>query len=95
MTSAKLEKLGLIDGIIAEPLGGAHRNKSAMAETLRATLTTELAALEKLAAPRACKSGWTKSAPTDNSRPLESPPITNTRSGGCFHNGMQNETPPA
>ena len=48
VTSGKLEKLGLIDGIIAEPLGGAHRNKSAMAETLRATLTTELAALEKL-----------------------------------------------
>ena len=48
VTSGKLEKLGLIDGIIAEPLGGAHRNKSAMAETLRTTLTTELAALEKL-----------------------------------------------
>ena len=48
VTSGKLEKLGLIDGIIAEPLGGAHRNKSAMAETLRDTLTAELAALEKL-----------------------------------------------
>ena len=48
VTSGKLEKLGLIDGIIAEPLGGAHRNKTAMAETLRDTLTAELAALEKL-----------------------------------------------
>ncbi|MDO4642297.1 MAG: acetyl-CoA carboxylase carboxyltransferase subunit alpha [Cardiobacteriaceae bacterium] len=45
VTSAKLEKLGLIDGIIAEPLGGAHRDKSAMAATLRDTLIQELTQL--------------------------------------------------
>lgn len=48
VTSAKLEKLGLIDGIIAEPLGGAHRNKVAMAENLRTTLIDELTRLEAL-----------------------------------------------
>ena len=48
VTSGKLEKLGLIDGIVAEPLGGAHRDKAAMAQTLRDTLTRELDALEAL-----------------------------------------------
>ena len=48
VTSGKLEKLGLIDGIIAEPLGGAHRNKAAMAENLRTTLIDELTRLEAL-----------------------------------------------
>ena len=48
VTSGKLEKLGLIDGIVAEPLGGAHRDKAAMAQTLRDTLASELAALEAL-----------------------------------------------
>ena len=48
VTSAKLEKLGLIDGIIPEPLGGAHRNKAAMAENLRTTLIDELTRLEAL-----------------------------------------------
>ena len=48
VTSGKLEKLGLIDGIIAEPLGGAHRDKAAMAQTLRDTLARELETLEAL-----------------------------------------------
>lgn len=38
----------LIDGIIAEPLGGAHKNLKMMATTLKATIVEALAELDKL-----------------------------------------------
>jgi acetyl-CoA carboxylase carboxyl transferase subunit alpha len=38
---------GLIDGIIEEPIGGAHANPAAMAETLKQTLIQTLDELEK------------------------------------------------
>jgi len=46
ITADRLHKLGLIDKIIEEPLGGAHRNVAQMAETLKAAL---LAGLQELA----------------------------------------------
>lgn len=42
VTSSILEELGIIDETIAEPLGGAHRNIDAMAETLREKLTAQV-----------------------------------------------------
>lgn len=42
----------LIDGIIPEPVGGAHAEPLQMAEILRKTLTEELASLKKLSAQR-------------------------------------------
>ncbi len=47
MTSGRLKELGLIDEIIAEPLGGAHRNMSAMYENLTQTMNNLLDDLEK------------------------------------------------
>ncbi len=38
ITAKRLLKLGLIDEILPEPLGGAHRNLEQMAETLKAAL---------------------------------------------------------
>ncbi len=38
----------LIDGIIAEPLGGAHRNMKVMAATIKHTIKESLAELDKL-----------------------------------------------
>lgn len=38
----------LVDGIIDEPLGGAHRNVAVMADTLKAVLTEELHKLKSL-----------------------------------------------
>jgi acetyl-CoA carboxylase carboxyl transferase subunit alpha len=38
ITSGRLKELGLVDEIIAEPLGGAHRDVDAMAEHLKAAL---------------------------------------------------------
>lgn len=39
----------LIDGIIAEPLGGAHKNMKMMATTLKATIVEALSELDKIA----------------------------------------------
>jgi len=38
----------LIDRIVPEPLGGAHRDPAAMAATLKQTLLDELARLERV-----------------------------------------------
>ena len=48
ITAPKLHELGLVDEVVTEPLGGAHRNYDAMAETLRARLVQHLAQLGEL-----------------------------------------------
>ena len=48
ITSARLKELGLIDQIIGEPLGGAHRNPEAMADALRTALISNLDELGRL-----------------------------------------------
>lgn len=45
-TAIKALELGLIDGVIPEPLGGAHRNYDAMAETLKKHLVQQLTELQ-------------------------------------------------
>ena len=42
ITAERLKELGLVDGIIKEPLGGAHRDIDAMARTLKTTLLETL-----------------------------------------------------
>lgn len=42
VTSSNLEKLGIVDQTIPEPLGGAHRDIETMAATLKATLSSQL-----------------------------------------------------
>lgn len=48
LTAARLEELGLIDRVIREPLGGAHRNTAQMAERIRAALEEELEQLAQV-----------------------------------------------
>jgi acetyl-CoA carboxylase carboxyl transferase subunit alpha len=48
MTSKRLKELGLIDIIIPEPLGGAHRDFKMMGQNLSNVLQQTLADLEKL-----------------------------------------------
>jgi acetyl-CoA carboxylase carboxyl transferase subunit alpha len=50
LTARDLFKLGVIDDIIAEPLGGAHRNHQEMANTLKAYLLRYLRELRTLSA---------------------------------------------
>ncbi len=47
ITADRLKGLGLVDVIVTEPLGGAHRDIEATMESIRRTLKTELAALQK------------------------------------------------
>ena len=48
ITSARIKELGLIDRVIPEPLGGAHRDPEAMAVAVRDALLSALAELEEL-----------------------------------------------
>ncbi|WP_123770930.1 acetyl-CoA carboxylase carboxyltransferase subunit alpha [Vulcaniibacterium tengchongense] len=48
LTAKRLLELGLIDKIVREPIGGAHRNPKQMAIRLKAVLLNELDALEPL-----------------------------------------------
>ncbi len=48
ITSDKNLELGLIDDVIEEPLGGAHRDYQAMAAKLQQQITSELAKLREL-----------------------------------------------
>ncbi|MFZ7187753.1 acetyl-CoA carboxylase carboxyl transferase subunit alpha [Avibacterium avium] len=48
LTADRLQKLQLIDNIIPEPLGGAHRNYEQMAQNLKQRLLADLADLEIL-----------------------------------------------
>ncbi|MEJ7747451.1 MAG: acetyl-CoA carboxylase carboxyltransferase subunit alpha [Luteimonas sp.] len=50
LTAKRLLALGLIDKVIREPIGGAHRNPRQMATRLKAVLLNELDMLEQLPA---------------------------------------------
>lgn len=49
LTARDLASLGVIDRVVEEPKGGAHRDPAAMAETLRGVLCEELDRLGRLA----------------------------------------------
>jgi acetyl-CoA carboxylase carboxyl transferase subunit alpha len=51
LTSQHLAELGVIDEVIAEPLGGAHRDSRAMANTLKTYLLRSLRELRKVPLP--------------------------------------------
>jgi acetyl-CoA carboxylase carboxyl transferase subunit alpha len=48
MTAARIHEHGLIDQIIPEPLGGAHRDPKTTAENLKAVVLNQITDLEKL-----------------------------------------------
>jgi acetyl-CoA carboxylase carboxyl transferase subunit alpha len=48
LTASRLLEFGLIDQIVREPLGGAHRDPAAMAERLKGVLLAHLDNLERL-----------------------------------------------
>jgi acetyl-CoA carboxylase carboxyl transferase subunit alpha len=48
ITAERLKGLGIVDKVIGEPLGGAHRDPAAAAASIRAELSTQLAMLKKL-----------------------------------------------
>lgn len=48
MTSSKLKELGIVDTIISEPLGGAHRNYEQIAASLKQQIQSQLEMLQAL-----------------------------------------------
>lgn len=48
LTAVRLHEHGLVDVVVPEPLGGAHRDPAAMAVTLKRQIQLELAALDRL-----------------------------------------------
>ncbi len=51
ITADRLSELGLIDEVVQEPLGGAHRDPDAMAEALKNALLQHLEELEAMSGP--------------------------------------------
>ncbi|MDF2529999.1 MAG: acetyl-CoA carboxylase subunit alpha [Gammaproteobacteria bacterium] len=51
ITANRLKKLKVVDHIIKEPLGGAHRNPQAASDNLKKALLTELNRLQALSSP--------------------------------------------
>ena len=52
ITAHRIKDLGLIDNVVQEPLGGAHRNYDAMAENLKQRLEQDLAELSDMSSDR-------------------------------------------
>ncbi|MBD9677102.1 acetyl-CoA carboxylase carboxyl transferase subunit alpha [Pseudomonas sp. PDM18] len=48
ITANRLKDLGIVDNVIPEPLGSAHRDPAAMAETIRTSLLGQLDTLNQL-----------------------------------------------
>jgi len=48
ITAERLKGLGIVDKVIGEPLGGAHRDPATAAESIRAELVDQLDSLRKL-----------------------------------------------
>ncbi|MEM9803060.1 MAG: acetyl-CoA carboxylase carboxyltransferase subunit alpha [Planctomycetota bacterium] len=46
LTASTLSELGIIDGVVEEPLGGAHRDREAMIAAMRTSIEEQLASLE-------------------------------------------------
>jgi acetyl-CoA carboxylase carboxyl transferase subunit alpha len=52
ITADRLKPLGIVDKVVPEPLGGAHRDLDAMMENLRLSLITALAEVREQTLPR-------------------------------------------
>lgn len=48
VTSRRLQELGIVDQTIPEPLGGAHRDVAAAAESIKATLLEQIEQLQRM-----------------------------------------------
>ena len=60
ITAKELHKLGLVDEVVPEPLGGAHNNPKEMATTLKASLLKSLEAVKKSSVTALLKTRYQK-----------------------------------
>lgn len=60
LTAKDLLEMGIIDGIIKEPLGGAHHNPPAVAEAIKATIQKDLATLKSISKEKLIETRYAK-----------------------------------
>ncbi|MFK8016884.1 MAG: acetyl-CoA carboxylase carboxyltransferase subunit alpha [Gammaproteobacteria bacterium] len=48
ITAKRLQELGLVDGVLEEPIGGAHRDVAQMADSMKTMILETLATLDEL-----------------------------------------------
>ena len=60
LTAKDLLELKLIDGIVKEPLGGAHRNPQGTADNIKAVIKKDLAAFKNVAKDKLTESRYAK-----------------------------------
>jgi acetyl-CoA carboxylase carboxyl transferase subunit alpha len=60
ITAPELKKLGVVDSIVPEPLGGAHRDPNAAARILRQTILQQVDQLSKIPLPKLLEQRYQK-----------------------------------
>lgn len=60
LTASELLSLGLIDGVIPEPLGGAHRDPKGTADNIRAEIRQRLQELRQIDAEQLVAARWSR-----------------------------------
>ncbi|MDO8954896.1 MAG: acetyl-CoA carboxylase carboxyltransferase subunit alpha [Gammaproteobacteria bacterium] len=60
ITASRLKKLKIVDHIIKEPLGGAHRNPQTAADSLKKAVLAELTRLQALSKPELIEQRYNK-----------------------------------
>lgn len=60
LTAPRLKSLGLVDKVVREPTGGAHRNPTQMGKRLKAVLLNELEALDALSTEQLLEQRYTR-----------------------------------
>ena len=60
ITAPELLRLGIVDGIVPEPLGGAHRDRVAAAKLLKKTILKELGELSAQPLPQLLEKRYRK-----------------------------------
>lgn len=60
LTAPRLKSLGLVDKVVREPTGGAHRNPTQMTKRLKAVLLNELDALDALSTEQLLEQRYTR-----------------------------------
>lgn len=68
VTAARLKELGVADGVIKEPLGGAHRQPQQMADQLKAELLRAVTEKERLSVDELLAHRYERLTHYDNSR---------------------------
>ncbi|MBK8093657.1 MAG: acetyl-CoA carboxylase carboxyltransferase subunit alpha [Verrucomicrobiaceae bacterium] len=60
LSAPDLKELGIIDGVIPEPLGGAHNDPAAAAEALKSAILASITELSKLKTPQLLEGRYQK-----------------------------------